>query len=124
MRRYVTGEVFYTDWIEVGDNQNGLFRALPVDREASSSPIVTIEFATKSHDETGDGTLLQDGGDVVALELTTSDAVGDVVQLLFLSTATANEGLKELLRYKINVTGTGWALVELLPPIFFEKAAP
>ncbi len=122
MRRFAAGEEFYTDWMEVGDNQNAVFRALPIDWD--SSPTVSIKFYTKNYDETGQGTVLQTASTDAELVLSTTSTKGTVVQEFFFSSNTTNEGFKELLRYKISVTGTGWLLAELMEPIFFEKSAP
>jgi len=122
MRRFENGESFYTDWIPAAAG-NVIFRALPIDYD--SSPTLTINFYTKNSNETGEGTVVVDSGAAAyKVELTSADTMGVVDQELFKSTASAGEGLKEWVRLKVTVTGTGWMLAKVFNPIFFESATP
>jgi len=83
--------------------------------EAGSASI-TVELYTKAADDAGDGTALGAGtplfSSVSAVGRTTAE---------FLS--TANDGMKDLVRYEFTVTGSGtnWILFRMLDPVWFDS---
>lgn len=123
-RRFVPGEIIYTDWFPRGAD-NMIIRGQTIDSE--SSPNVKIEVYTKNPDATSgqDGVLItQSGGSDFNLQLTSSTTAIETKVLVSLYDATYTEGLEQLVRFKIIVTGTGWLLARLFPPIFFDRAQP
>ena len=124
--RFLTGEDFYTDWFGRGGD-NMLFRLQPIDFVGTVT--VTVKFYTKNPDDTSsqDGTVVKDsGGTDYSVTMTNSDTRGTVKQLFVTSTSTSGQGLKQLVRLRISVTGDADSslLGRIFAPIFYDKAAP
>lgn len=127
-RRIEATEVVFTDWFPRGGD-NIIMRAQAIDRAETSTLGVKITLYTKNSGDTGDGSAVQESGSSteVSLNLGVSSVV--VQQKIFESAATAataNKGLLELVRYKVEATGGSaadgkWVSIRLFPPIFFDK---
>ena len=116
------GDEFYTDWLPRGGD--GIILRVERIEGVGSSLDVTIEPYTKAIETAGKGTKIDDAGDSWDL-LLEGDSTG-IVEKLKISSSSANQGMLELVRFRISTGGTGsagdWMRIRFFPPIFFDAA--
>ena len=103
----MNGAVIYSNWIERGGDNAIMYLEL-VDKGGSGT--LAVEFYTKNYDDTGDG-----GTSIGSISATGSADLHSV-------TLTGN--LKELVRYKITVGGSGsdWIACRYIGAVWYNTA--
>ena len=123
-RRIIKDETFYTDWMPRGGD-GLILRGQQIESTVSTGLTVKVEVYTKNADETGDGAKLEESGSTNAVHVDFVTGSVGVVEALSEPSATANKGVKELVRLKITTSGgsTGdWMLCRTFPLLWFEGA--
>ena len=127
-RKIFKGEAIYSDWfVRRGDGM--IVRAERID-SIGTTVEVKIEVYTKNSDNAGDGSAVNDPQSAPAtapyeLRLEHDDTA--VKQLVVESSNTGSEGIKEMVRLRIEADQGGtndWMLVRVFPPIFFDQGRP
>jgi len=117
------GDEFYTDWFPRGGD-GIIVRAERIDGVGSELDL-TIETYTKAAETAGVGVKVDDGTGGWDL-LVAGDSSG-IREKLMISTSSAPNGLRELVRFRLSTGATGssgdWMRIRIFPPIFFDKAA-
>lgn len=120
-RTFLTGESFYTDWMP-RNGDDAIFRAQLTALQGSVD--TTIKIYTKNREDTTNGEVVQDSTPTdYDFGFDSGASAGDTSQVIVQSVNTANRGLKELVRFKIDVQGDpgDYHTIRIFPPVWMDR---
>jgi hypothetical protein len=122
-RVFFKDDELFTDWFP-REGDGIIMRAEAIDGNTTGLSLV-MEPYTKNAKETGKGGLVDASGSWDLTVVGSTANRGKIQENIKLSTGTL--GMKELVRFRIYLTGgssaSDWISVRLFPPVFFEASS-
>ena len=111
----IQGSTVFSPWFpRGGDNVTATLEVVEI-----SSATLKVELFTKNSEDAGNGSNADSAGTPISISATATGRTSAT----WSQPTTSTVSIKEMVRYKFTVTGTGtnWVLFRMLPPVWFDS---